>query len=294
MKYIIPLTIISLLLLGCVQQNTIFSQIEEETELEEAVITGTVNSIVKFGDKLYTCDGNIYSKNIASIRDWSKSSSPGGFISKLAIDASNIYALSGTDRTSRKLYASTDGSTWTEVPLSTTISSIDTIFCNGMDTAYLHGIKKGESSKSYFKISPSSAEPTTEVSSIVVLKTDKGTYTAKDGTVTSTVGGQRSDLGTIYSLTYSKVDSAIYAGTSRGLRKLPVDSTGKLAGENQNPPGNWGSTIKSHEAFAIIATGENTENSALYSSVINRGSANVKVNGLWGYYYNRRGTWNRE
>lgn len=90
------------------------------------------------------------------------------------------------------------------------------------------------------------------------------------------------------------MDNAIYAGTSKGLKKLPLDEAGKLSGKSQDPPGNWAATIKAYKAFAVLATETNTSDAALYTSTIEEGSAYAKVNGLWGYYYSRRDTWNRE
>ena len=289
-KYIFPLLLV-LFAFACKNELTIFEQINEETKLEEAEIKGSVNSIVKFKDKLYATDGNIYSKNIGVVRGWGATADPGGNIYKLASNETNLYALNEHG----ELFTTTDGSAWNKVDVSETISSIETIFDNGFDTAYIHGTAKGASETSYFKLEGTTANPTDEVSSIVVLKTDKGTYTAKDGTVTGSDNlGSVPDLGTVYSLTYSEVDNALYAGTSKGLKRLPLDDAGKLTGEVKDPPGNWGATIKSYEAFAVLATGTSNADAALYTSTISSGSDYSKINGLWGYYYSRRDNWNRE
>ncbi|MBQ4330694.1 MAG: hypothetical protein IJC31_02540 [Spirochaetaceae bacterium] len=290
-KYIFPLLLV-LFAFACKNELTIFEQINEETKLEEAEIKGSVNSIVKFKEKLYATDGNIYSKNIDVVRGWGATAGPGGNIYKLASNETNLYALN-----EQGLFTTTDGSAWNKVDVSETISSIETIFDNGLDAAYIHGTAKGASETSYFKLEGTTANSTDEVSSIVVLKTDKGIYTAaKDGTVTGSNDlGSVPDLGTVYSLTHSQVDNAIYAGTSKGLKKLPVEkSSGKLTGENLAPPGNPDATIKSYEAFAVLATGTKPNDSALYTSTISSGSDYSKINGLWGYYYSRRDTWNRE
>lgn len=288
-KYIFPLLLV-LFAFACKNELTIFEQINEETKLEEAEIKGSVNSIVKLKDKLYATDGNIYSKNIDVVRGWGATAGPGGNIHKLAANETNLYALN-----EQGLFTTTDGSVWNKVDVSEKISSIETIFDNGFNAAYIHGTAKDASETSYFKLEGTTANSTDEVSSIVVLKTDKGTYTAKDGTVTGSNDlGSVSDLGEVCSLTYSAVDKAIYAGTKDGLRRLPVDDAGKLTGEKFNPPGNWGATIKSYEAFAVLATGTKPNDSALYTSTIEEGSDYSKINGLWGYYYSRRDNWNRE
>lgn len=288
-KYIFPLLLV-LFAFACKNELTIFEQINEETKLEEAEIKGSVNSIVKFKEKLYATDGNIYSKNIDVVRGWGATAGPGGNIYKLASNKTNLYALN-----EQGLFTTTDGSAWNKVDVSETISSIETIFDNEFDTVYIHGTEKGASETSYFKLEGTTPNSTDEVSSIVVLKTDKGTYTAKDGTVTGSNDlGSVSDLGKVCSLTYSAVDKAIYAGTMDGLRRLPVDDAGKLTGEVKDPPGNWGATIKGYEAFAVLATGTDTSDAALYTSTIEGTPAYAKINGLWGYYYSRRDNWNRE
>ena len=99
-KYCISILFMTLLLASCKDGLTIFDQIDQETELEEAVIAGSVNSIVRSGDTLYASDGNIYSKKVNDIRGWSKIAGPGGTIIKLAADSTGIYALNQ----SRELY----------------------------------------------------------------------------------------------------------------------------------------------------------------------------------------------
>ncbi len=283
--------LLSIPFLACKHGLTIFDQIEQETELEEPVITGTVNSIVKFNSKLYACDGNIYAKDESAVRGWSEIDGPGGIIIKLAADSSNLYALTEE----RKLYNSGDGSSWTpETCKPTSGKGIKTIFCNGNDTAYLQ-----DTGGKIEKICSGSSATSDDVpSTVIVVTLDKNkTYYAEGGTVKGKNGdnlGSVSGLGDVYSLTYSAVDGALYAGTNKGLKKLPVDGSGKLTGDKVDPPGNWGATIKSYEAFAVLATGNNGSDAALYTSTISSGSDYSKINGLWGYYYNRRDTWNRE
>ena len=280
---------------SCSDGLTIFQEIEQETELEEPVITGAVTSVVRFNGKLYASDGNIYAKDESAVRGWGKTSKPGGLIIKLAADTSGLYAL---NKDGELYFLGKDSGTWQLVPTST-VGTVETIFCDGWETAYL----KARDGK-FYKISGVTS-PTQEgsITSAVMVKTKGGndTYTASGGTVTGTSSasspsslGSVSGLGEVYSLTYSEVDTALYAGTSKGLKKLPLDGSGKLTGEVKDPPGNWGGTIKTYEAFAVLSTGTNTSNAALYTSTISSGSDYSKINGLWGYYYSRRDTWNRE
>ena len=289
-RYSISALLMMLLLAACKNGLTIFDQIDQETKLEDAVITGSVNSIVKHNGTLYACDGYIYSKNVKDIRGWSKINGPEGTIIKLAADATNLYALNKN----KDLYIYNE-THWEKVDISETLSAIATIFSNGLDTVYIHGTAKGATENSYFKLTETTVTPTTDVASYVIVKTDKGTYTANSGTVTGANNlGSVSDLNTVYSLTYSAVDNAIYAGTSKGLKRLPLDESGKLTGETADPRGNWNATINAYNAFAVLATGTTSEDAALYTSTIQPNSTYAKINGLWGYYYSRRDNWNRE
>lgn len=290
-KYIVTLLLIAAAttsFFGCKNGLTMFEQIDQETKLEDAVITGVVNSLVKFNSKLYASDGNLYTKNENDVRKWSKISGPAGTIVKLAADSTNLYALNED----KVLYTSTNADSWTQVD-TTSMGTIQTIFWDGASapTTYVKA-----TSGSFYKLAGSTT-PTAanDIISDVLLKTDKGTYTAKDGAITGSNNlGSVPDLGTVWSLTHSQVDNAIYAGTSKGLKKLPLDEAGKLSGKSQDPPGNWAATIKAYKAFAVLAIGTNTSDAALYTSTIEEGSAYAKVNGLWGYYYSRRDNWNRE
>ena len=293
-----------LLLASCKDGLTIFDQIDQETKLEDAVITGSVHSIVRSGNTLYASDGNIYAKSVNAERGWSKIASPGGTIIKLAADANGVYALSED----KKLYfRKEDSSDWNAVTL-TGISDITTIFDDGLKYAFM----KAEG-KIYQLNNTQVGRERSNLSSITVFCSDNTGFLlfyADGGTVYVTTAnsleydnlpiqpsqdqGSVSGLGTIHSLTYSVADKAIYAGTNTGLRRLPLSDDGHaLKGENQTPPGNWGATIKNYEAFAVLATGTTPNDFALYSSTIKGGTTYAKVNGLWGYY-NRRNNWNRE
>lgn len=301
-KHTISILFMILLLASCKNGLTIFDQIDQETKLEDAVITGSVNSIVRSGNTLYASDGNIYAKSVNAERGWSKIAGPGGTIIKLAADSTGVYAL-----TSDKdlYYFPNSTSQWNKID-TTGKGTIETIFCDGFEYAFM---KAG--GKIYQLNNTQVGSECSNLSSITVFCSD-GTnlYYADGGTVYVTAAnsltnnspiqpssdqGSVSGLGTIYSLTYSVADKAIYAGTNTGLRRLPLSDNGHaLKGENQTPPGNWAATINDYEAFAVLATGTTRDDSALYSSTIKGGTAYAKINGLWGYYYNRRNNWNRE
>lgn len=305
-KHTISILFMILLLASCKNGLTIFDQIDQETKLEDAVITGSVNSIVRSGDTLYASDGNIYAKSVNAVRGWSKIAGPSGTIIKLAADDSwGLYALNSNQIL--YFYGKNDKK-WQTVN-TTGIGTIETIFCDGDDNAF---VKAGES---IYPLNQNQvgAECTWNPSTITVFCSD-GTnlYYADGSTVYVTAAnflppntantaiqpeidrGSVSGLGTIYSLTYSKAKNSLYAGTSSGLKKIILDEMGGLTGETADPPGNWEATISNSQAFAVLATGDAPENAALYTSTIKGGPAYAKINGLWGYYYNRRNNWNRE
>ena len=302
-KHNLSILFMILLLASCKNGLTIFDQIDQETKLEDAVITGSVNSIVRSGNNLYASDGYIYTKDVNVVRGWSKIAGPGGTIIKLAADESwGLYALTSD----KDLYCfPNNGSQWEKVT-TTGKGTIETIFCDGHDNAFM---KAG--GKVYHLNLTQVGNECTCVPSSVLYKNGTHLYYAKGGKVYGTSDNYSCDTSTcspitsmdfgeasvnsqVYSLTYSAKDNAIYAGTNKGLKKLPLNETGKLTGAVLDPPGNWAATINSYEPFAVLATGTDGTDSALYSSTIKGGSAYAKINGLWGYYYNRRSNWNRE
>lgn len=127
---------------GC--QDPIFWNIRQEVKLEEATIYGDIFSIVRFKEKLFIANGNIYSKdkNANSHGQWSKMNGPAGHVLTVAADSSYVYALSVTSRKndsegemeldSRKLYYSSDGNSWKEVSgitLSSSKSDVVKLLC---------------------------------------------------------------------------------------------------------------------------------------------------------------------
>lgn len=305
-KHTISILFMILLLASCKNGLTIFDQIDQETKLEDAVITGSVNSIVQSGDTLYASDGNIYAKSVNAVRDWSKIAGPGGTIIKLAVDSLGVYALSED----KKLYFRQENSSgWNSVTL-TDIPTITTIFDDGLAHAFI------QAGTSFFKLNGSNApEKDWDNLSYTIFtynSTNRTMLYFSDGNTISMTTGTGLDnlpvdkptaennsktvsgLGTIYSLTYSAAEKELYAGTSSGLKKIILDEMGGLTGETADPPGNWGATISDSHAFAVLATGDAPENAALYTSTIKKKAAYAKINGLWGYYYNRRSKWNRE
>lgn len=295
---------ISFIFFGC-PQVTMLGQIDKETKLEEAVIKGSVRSVVYFQNNLYACDGNIYVKKADAVRGWSKAAAPSGHIVKLAADATNLYAMSVTinnaNKTTKQLHTTTDGKTWKPVTLASG-EEINTIFDTGSafnadstsgtnSTAYIE-IKNGET-VSYKQLNGSSTHTPSETpkSSIV-----SGNYYAiKEGTKDKPQwvikGAGDTTLipvdGTIHSIALSPDTdkSTLYVATNAGVKSYNVaDKTEKTL-----PGPNAPSMVKSsYNYFAVFAYGD-----AIYAAPALEGNVGSGVNGLFGYYESR-GNWNVE
>lgn len=129
----------SLFVTGC--NDVIFAEIREEVKLENAQIKGDVRSIVRFDDKLWVQNGNIYSKDIYTDgeltreHNWQKMKNPETtskkhfrYVNKLAADDSYLYAqLSRIDydendgeneATNSSIFCTTDGISWEKVTIA--------------------------------------------------------------------------------------------------------------------------------------------------------------------------------
>lgn len=282
-KYIIFAIISFVALSFSCDNQTIFYQIEQETELKDAEIDGNCTSVVEFNNTIYCCNGLIYAKSVEQSDGWKSVAKPNGYITKLAATDSTLYALNEKDQ----IFMSNDVAEWTAVDTSS-LSSISTIFCDGDGNAYLEG-KAKDSDSSYFVLNGSSITSTDAVNSWCIVKNNDITYTASGSSVTDSKNGKVSGLDTIYCITYSVTDNSVYVGTGKGLVRLPVDDDGKLTGTKNDPPGNFSSTIKNYQVLSVLATSD-----ALYCGIAEITSTYPHVKGLWSYYFEKRPNWNRE
>lgn len=288
---------ISFIFFGC-PQVTMLGQIDKETKLEEAVIKGSVRSVVYFQNNLYACDGNIYVKNADAVRGWSKAAAPSGHIVKLAADTDNIYALT-RENNLYNLYTMTNGNSWNKVEL-TGDEKIITIFDTGSafnadsdsgtnSTAYIE-IKNGET-VSYKQLNGSSTHTPSKTPKSSIVSGDY--YAIKEGTkdkpqwVIKGAGDTTltSGKGTIHSIALSSDKSTLYVATNAGVKSYNVaDKTEKTI-----PGPNAPSMVKSsYNYFAVFAYGD-----AIYAAPALEGNVGSGVNGLFGYYESR-GNWNVE
>lgn len=292
---------ISFIFFGC-PQVTMLGQIDKETKLEEAVIKGSVRSVVYFQNNLYACDGNIYVKKADAVRGWSKAAAPSGHIVKLAADTDNIYALT-RENNLYNLYTMTNGNSWNKVEL-TGDEKIITIFDTGSafnadsdsgtnSTAYIE-IKNGET-VSYKQLNGSSTHTPSKTPKSSIVSGDY--YAIKEGTkdkpqwVIKGAGDTTltSGKGTIHSIALSSDKSTLYVATNAGVKSYNVaDKTEKTL-----PGPNAPSMVKSsYNYFAVFAYGD-AYGDAIYAAPALEGNVGSGVNGLFGYYESR-GNWNVE
>ncbi len=188
-------------------QDSIFEEIRKEVELEDAQISGSVNSIVRFGSDLYLQNGNIWKKESASIdtaHNWNQitkptSSADYNYVNKLAADSSYIYAqLSLVDEdedegentpAGSEIYYSSDGESW-EGPIVFTDSEGSEItnvtngyavlFCTNspMEShryAYVRFYDSTDSSYTVYQLNGSSVTALSTISSSDYSSSDNGT-----------------------------------------------------------------------------------------------------------------------
>lgn len=120
----------------CSCSGVIFDSIRDEVKLEDAQISGDVNSIVRFGDKIYIQNGNIWRKDAASesAHGWSRAGKPDAgadylYVNALAADSTYIYAQmtllnennddGEIQSKGSQIYYSSDGDKW-EGPIKLT------------------------------------------------------------------------------------------------------------------------------------------------------------------------------
>ena len=283
---------ISFIFFGC-PQVTMLGQIDKETKLEEAVIKGSVRSVVYFQNNLYACDGNIYVKNADAVRGWSKVDALSGHIIKLAADATNLYAMSVTtdnaNKTTKQLHTTTDGKTWKLVTLASG-EEISTIFDTGSAqstcTAYVQ-IKNGET-VSYKQLNGSSTHTPSKTPKSSIVSGDY--YAIKEGTkdkpqwVIKGAGDTTltSGKGTIHSIALSSDKSTLYVATNAGVKSYTVADKKEKTLPGPNAP----SMVKSsYNYFAVFAYED-----AIYAAPALEGNVGSGVNGLFGYYKSR-GNW---
>lgn len=221
-------------LFSACDQNPIFYSISNETERAEPVVEGTPTRIVSLGGILYVANGSLYRRSDAS---WTTSNvnEPGDHqVRDLAASSTELFALtvdgSGNDT---RLWRSSDGLSWTALPLAAAVASydsFDSIFVAD-DVLYVGAHAPDASKSKGFAWAVLRWDGSELVSAIEDL--DDGGYlsgAAYDGTVTylATVSrGIYSFNGTTASLMTDTDDYSIQGIAAFGASVLAVSSDEK-------------------------------------------------------------------
>lgn len=316
---------------GC--QDPIFWNIRQEVKLEEATIYGDIFSIVRFKDKLFIANGNIYSKdkNANSHGQWSKMNGPAGHVLTVAADSSYVYALSVTSRKndsegemeleSRKLYYSSDGNSWKEVSgitLSNSKSDVVKLLCTNSpnnDHRYAY-IRNKNNVYELNGSSASSSAGSGAGSALSCVYANGGVkfYNAEaactDETETIIYYSSGSDLkrvnadGSSEKTVVNGIRSTVYGiavmkdsvlvTTAGGTALVARDSGTEIQFANLQ---STLSTLYESRACLAVDPGVNALDAAVYAGLCVKGtgsnSALFTHEGLWSYYP-ARGKWNIE
>ena len=307
----------AIILASCSQQP-IFWAIEQEIELAEPSIKGNVYSVVRYGNDLYTANGNVYKKPLKSVRGWKKISAPPKSAVYLASSSTHVYAL-GAHKNDCQVYV-LDGNTWQEVS-GTSGKAEDkdetkkiVIFDNGVSgvgrLAYVRVGGKvfllGAASLSTEKTGTNGAGANTKAAaagSSGDYFSDKRAF-CSDGSKLYSADGKTVKWGTtnadltntsvqtseiITCLVCDAANSRLIAGTEKGLEEIKLDLSKKPISA-----GILGSNAEAafgESKIFCVASFDNDDNNAIYTGT-GKASAS-KHNALWGYYPSR-GNWNYE
>lgn len=88
------LSVLAFSLLSC--NDVIFADIRNEVKLDDPTVSGSIMSIVRYKDYIFTANGRIYyqSKDTTSTGNWKKFNLPNSTVRSLAADETYLYALS--------------------------------------------------------------------------------------------------------------------------------------------------------------------------------------------------------
>ena len=345
MKKIISITVLSIatLFLAISCHDPIFYMISQEVVQEEG-LQGDINSMVKFGDNLYVANGKIYKKTdtpSSSTGQYngqsSESSTSGinGFVFFLADDNSYLYALAyqftadndkSLNRPSHiRLYASSNGSTWTQVNISTLTGLGDAsdsygqgaarIFDNKGTSAYIR-LYNGETPAVYklngTGVPTSTSAPANSLgaantqfwtspaicyanSKYYFAHNSKTLYYSSTGTSDTTTSVEL-DCGDIQSI--AATSDYLILGTNKGIARVKLNS-GIPESHITNFPNNAESLVTGIVPMVFVLNSEFAEGQTdEYASMTVGGSLSSSPDtfdetGLYAFYPSR-GVWNRD
>lgn len=189
-------------------QDVIFDEVRNEVKLDDANVSGSITSIVRYKDDIYTATGIIWhqSKEETSAK-WAKLDEiPDGIIYQIAADNENLYACAltfeddddGYNVPDQRTLYKYDGSTWTALfSVDYSSSYVFFVFCTNTP--------KATNRKAFFRYGSnayelsSSLEETTSLESWTALTTE---YAIANSGEISSVKSATSLGGTVILSTY--------------------------------------------------------------------------------------------
>lgn len=312
---IISAVLLGLLIISCssCSQEPIFSAIAQEIKLLDPSIKGNVYSVVRSGDTLYTANGNIYRKPLATERGWEQISKPAGNAVYLAASDTHLYALSAESEIVTVYALAVTGGEWQPVPGAAGKADKVVIFDNKLTAAPDSAAYVRVDGKVYKLNGPAPVSSLAEinthgagadtvaavwsggnilfVNTRAVCKGGAGIVYRADKKKITTIPPS-SEVNTSDEVTCLAFDSTnlrLFAGTKRGLEEIILNNSGDpqstaLLGANAE------AAFGESEIFSLACFGI-FDNDAIYAGA---GKASLsKYNALWGYYPSR-GNWNYE
>lgn len=118
--------------------DVIFDDIRNEVELDDATISGSIVSIVRYKDDIYVANGEInHQPKSSTSSSWSELATPGTSVYQLAADGTYLYALSlsyeddddGYNVPDKRILYRYDGSNWETLLTMGYTSNYFFVFC---------------------------------------------------------------------------------------------------------------------------------------------------------------------
>lgn len=320
--YLLVSLILTTFVLGC-SQDPIFSDIAQEIKLDDPTVRGNVHSMVQLGNNLYATNGKIVTKPISQKAGWKEHSSPDEYVTKVASDEGNLYALvtkqadKGDSYSYRVFVQSGAKEDWKEITDTSSSNSPITIFDNGDSSgnrqAYLRdstGVKELNGNASYDelrKVSGNGASTSTVAAAAYngttyfadtlafcsdgtnLFRANGSTIQYYDTTQDPWKNGPSMDEEPTSFAYYKESDSSNYilVGTKSGIKKVTLSEHKPTAVSSFGS--NADTAFGTYIALNVFAFPE--EPGSCYVSIVKKTSS--RYNGLWGYYSDR-GNWNYE
>ena len=280
--------------------DTIFETIDEEIEVDDAGISGTISSIVEFNGNLYLSAGHageLYRKSTTSVsrKEWRSISVVGSNYCPiyLGTDNNTLYMIAytyedddGYNSPTYHEFCTTDLATWTGPQ---TISKDDYEGIGHLSGTPLHPDGNVYVNK-YTQVRASNGYTYS-----IVSGTDGDTKIYRDGT--EILNTSDSDTGRLWAITAT--EDYIIIGSNQGLYRLKINDDGTLGAPDESFSGDGAKSIfggfRCYIVYVPDAFRDSNEGAApIYAYKDARGSSYVAKEGFYAFYpatgWNRDGT----